>query len=166
LAVSLDRVRFLLVDDNVHMMNIVKTMLRGFGATAIFEAKSVSEALDRLRNDAPDIMILDYLIGDEDGVSFMQRLRTDPQSPAPYTPVVMLTAHSERTRVEAARDAGVNEFCTKPVTATDLLRKIGAIIDNPRPFVRSGSFAGPDRRRRSDPNFRNEDRRMAGRARD
>lgn len=162
MAVSLERVRFLLVDDNVHMMNIVKTMLRGFGAVTIFEAKSAPEALERLRNDMPDIMILDYLIGDDDGVSFMQRLRSDPQSPAPYVPVIMLTAHSERTRVEAARDAGVNEFCVKPITATDLLRKLSAIIDNPRPFVRSDAYSGPDRRRRGDPNYGAEERRRNG----
>jgi two-component system chemotaxis response regulator CheY len=158
-AVSLDRVRFLLVDDNVHMMNIVKTILRGFGAEQIFEAKSVIEAFERLRHDAIDIVFLDYLMGDEDGTAFCRRLRTAPDSPAPYVPVIMLTAHSERTRVQAARDAGATEFCVKPVTPADVLRKVAAVIDRPRAFVRSQSYLGPDRRRNASPGYDGPERR-------
>jgi DNA-binding response OmpR family regulator len=71
----------------------------------------------------------------------------------------MLTAHSDKTRVEAARDAGASEFCAKPVTAAELLRKVGAVIDRPRPFVRTDSYFGPDRRRRDDPAYKGEERR-------
>jgi two-component system chemotaxis response regulator CheY len=147
------------VDDNVHMLNIVKTILRGFGAVHVFESKSADEAIQRLRNDAIDIVVLDYLMDDEDGVAFLRRLRHETNSPAPFVPVIMLTAHSERARVEAARDAGVTEFCAKPVTAAEMIRKVGAVIDHPRHFVRSNSYFGPDRRRRDDPRFAGPERR-------
>jgi CheY-like chemotaxis protein len=159
LAVSLEKVRFLVVDDNVHMQNIVKTILRGFGAMHVFEAKDPTEALYRLRQDSIDIVVLDYVIGDEDGVEFLRRLRNDKDSPSPYIPVIMLTAHSEKGRVESARDAGATEFCAKPVTAAEMLRKVAAVIDHPRQFVRSDSYFGPDRRRHSDPQYRGEERR-------
>jgi two-component system chemotaxis response regulator CheY len=159
LSVSLEKVRFLIVDDNVHMLNIVKTILRGFGAVHVFEAKEPQEALFRLRHDSIDILILDYLMGEEDGVAFLRRLRREPDSPAPYVPVIMLTAHSEKARVEAARDAGASEFCAKPVTAAEMLRKVAAVIDHPRPFVRSDHYFGPDRRRRDDPNYPGPERR-------
>ena len=45
------------------MLNIVKTILRGFGAVHVFESKSADEAIQRLRNDAIDIVVLDYLMG-------------------------------------------------------------------------------------------------------
>lgn len=159
MAVSLERVRFLLVDDNVHMLNIVKTILRGFGALQVFEAKTTPEALDRLKHDKIDIVVLDYQMGEEDGVVFVKRLRSSPDSPAPYVPVIMLTAHSERARVEAARDAGATEFCVKPVTAADMMKKVAMVIDRPRPFVRSADYFGPDRRRHDDPAYRGEERR-------
>ena len=159
MAASLDKVRFLIVDDNVHMLNIVKTILRGFGATQVIEAKDPGEAFERLRHDAIDIVVLDYLMGEEDGVAFLRRLRNDRASPTPYVPVIMLTAHSEQNRVEAARDAGATEFCAKPVTAAEMLRKVAAVIDHPRPFVRSDTYFGPDRRRRDDPNFQGPERR-------
>ena len=143
------------------MLNIVKTILRGFGAVHVFEAKEPGEAIHRLRNDAVDIVVLDYVMGEEDGVAFLRKLRHETESPAPFVPVIMLTAHSERARVEAARDAGVTEFCTKPVTAAEMIRKVGAVIDHPRQFVRSGTYFGPDRRRREDPNFQGSERRKS-----
>jgi CheY-like chemotaxis protein len=96
LSVALERVRFLVVDDNLHVLNIVKTVLRGLGAVHLFDARTPGDALEHLRNDAIDIVILDYMLGDEDGVEFLRRLRTDPKSPTPFVPVIMLTAHTER----------------------------------------------------------------------
>lgn len=156
---SLEKVRFLVVDDNVHMVHLVKTILKGFGAKHVFEAKNGADAFERLKHDNIDIVLLDYLMGDEDGVDFVRRVRNDPSSPNPFVSIVMLTAHSERTRVETARDAGVNEFCTKPVTAAEMFRKVVAVIENPRGFVRTETYNGPDRRRRDDPNFIGAERR-------
>ena len=161
MAAHLEKLRFLIVDDNVHMINIVKALLRGFGAPHIFEAKDVTMAFQRLRHDAIDIVILDYLMGGEDGVAFLRRLRTDEASPSPFIPVIMLTAHSERSRVMAARDAGATEFCTKPITAAELIRKVGAVVDRPRPFIRCETYFGPDRRRFQDPNYSEPERRGA-----
>ncbi len=121
--------------------------------------RTPEEALHRLRNDAIDIVVLDYLMGDEDGVAFLRKLRDETTSPSPYVPVIMLTAHSEKARVEAARDAGASEFCAKPVTAAEMFRKVAAVIDHPRHFVRSSSYFGPDRRRRDDPAYQGEERR-------
>ncbi len=129
-------VRFLIVDDNVHIINIVKTVLRGLGAMHVFDARTPKEALERLRNDAIDIVFLDYMLGGEDGVEFLRRLRSDPKSPTPFVPVIMLTAHTEKSRVEAARDAGANAFCSKPVTAAEILRKV-ALVDRPAAAVRA-----------------------------
>ena len=73
----------------------------------------------------------------------------------------MMTGHSARSRVYEARDAGVTEFVVKPVNARTLLDRIMAVIYRPRPFVRTKSYFGPDRRRRADPNFSGPFRRIA-----
>lgn len=161
MSVSLKKVRFLVVDDNVHMIHLVKTILKGFGAEQVFEARNPAEAFHALRHDAIDIIVLDYVMGEEDGVGLVRKVRTDEQSPAPYIPIIMLTAHSERRRVEIARDAGVNEFCAKPVTPAELLRKIASVIDHPRAFIRNEAYFGPDRRRHHDPNYTGPERRAA-----
>ena len=52
-----------------------------------------------------------------------------------------------------ARDAGVNEFMAKPLTARGVLERLALVIDHPRPFIRSDDYFGPDRRRRTDPRY-------------
>ena len=149
----------MVVDDNVHMINIVKTILRGFGATQIFEARDATEAFHRLRHDSIDIVIVDYQMEVLDGVEFVKLVRNSSDSANRYVPIIMLTAHSERSRVLSARDAGANEFCCKPVTALELNRKVVAIVDYPRPFIKTNSYFGPDRRRRQDPKYAGPERR-------
>lgn len=148
MTAPLEKICFLVVDDNAHVLNLVKAVLRGFGALQVFDARTPAQALEHLRHKEIDIVFLDYMLGETDGVEFLRRLRTDPKSPAPFVPVIMLTAHTERSRVEAARDAGANAFCSKPITAAEILRKVAIIVDRPPNFVRSGSYTGPDRRRR------------------
>ena len=159
MSVSLSRVRFLIVDDNTHAVNLVKAMLRGFGADQLYDAQTVDAAQRRMKITPCDIVILDYMLGAEEGVTFARWLRNDPDSPAPYTPIILLTGHADRPKIVAARDAGVNEFCVKPVTPADLMKRIAWVIDRPRPFVRSNTYFGPDRRRHDDPNYRGPERR-------
>jgi DNA-binding NtrC family response regulator len=68
-------------------------------------------------------------------------------------PVIMITGHSTVRRVAEARDVGVSEFLSKPVTARGVIERINRVVENPRPFVRSGDYFGPDRRRREDPHY-------------
>ena len=159
MSVSLSRVRFLIVDDNTHAVNLVKAMLRGFGADQLYDAQTIDAAQRRMKITPCDIVILDYMLGAEEGVTFARWLRNDPDSPAPYTPIILLTGHADRPKIVAARDAGVNEFCVKPVTPADLMKRIAWVIDRPRPFMRSQTYFGPDRRRHDDPNYRGPERR-------
>ena len=157
---SLQRVRFLVVDDNAHMIHIVKTILRGFGAIHILEAKDPAEAFSRL-HESIDIVIADFQMEVLDGVEFVTLVRNSSDSGNRYVPIIMLTAHSEASRVKAARDAGVNEFCSKPVTATELYRKVASIINRPRQFIRAPNYFGPDRRRHDETKYKGEERRAA-----
>lgn len=160
MAAGLDALRVLIVDDNVHMVHIVRAILRGFGFTEFVEAKSAEEALNKIADLPVDLVICDYLMGEKSGLDLVREIRSE-DSPNPYLPIVMLSAYAEKARVEEARDAGVTEFCTKPVTPAALFRKIATIIDHPRPFVRTSEFFGPDRRRRSDADYEGPARRDA-----
>ena len=162
MASPLTKLAFLVVDDNANMAHIVKTILKNFGAVHIYEARDVAEAFATVRQYAIDIVFLDYNLGFMDGIEFIRMMRTATDSPNPYLPIVMLTAYTEQHRVAAARDAGTTEFCAKPVTAMEIYRKIVEVIEHPRPFVRAGSYFGPDRRRREDEAYSGPERR-AGR---
>jgi len=149
----MDRLRVLIVDDNAHMINIVKTILRGFSMKHFYEAKDAADAFDLVKSEAIDLIIVDYQMDLLDGLDFIKLVRTAEDSPSPFIPIIMLTAYSERSRVMAARDAGVTEFCNKPVNTHEMFRKLVSVIDHPRDFVRTPSYFGPDRRRRSDANY-------------
>ncbi len=77
----------------------------------------------------------------------------------------MLTGHSEKKRVLAARDAGITEFLAKPISAKGLYERIVNVVANPRPFIKTRTYFGPDRRRNVNPNYVGPGRRKGGKAR-
>ncbi len=151
MSLGLEALRVILIDDNPHMRAIVMTLLDGFGVTSVREVCDGGEALETLRGWPADLAIVDFKMAPMDGVEFTRQLRNAPDSRNPYLPVIMMTGHSAKSRVEDARDAGVTEFVVKPVTAKTLMDRIYAVIYRPRPFVRTSLYFGPDRRRRNDP---------------
>lgn len=142
--------KILLVEDNQHMRSIVSAILKGSGIRDVREARDGAEAFDVLRQYPADIALVDFNMFPIDGVEFTKMLRNASDSSNPYLPVVMITGHSERSRVVEARDAGVNEFVVKPLTARALLNRLDSVIMRPRPFIRCSTYFGPDRRRKSD----------------
>jgi len=165
LVADLARLQVLLVDDNAHMLQIVRTILRGFGCRSIFECRDPAEAFDLTRNESIDLIVVDYRMDLLDGLEFTRLIRTAKDSANPYVPIILLTAYTERSRITEARDAGVSEVCAKPVTAEQLWLKISSCVNNIRPFVRAKTYCGPDRRRRSGANYFGPDRRRDDSAR-
>jgi YesN/AraC family two-component response regulator len=106
-----------------------------------------------MREVSIDIVMTDLTMAPLDGVDFVKLLRTSPDSPNTMAPVIMITGHSTLRHVQEARDAGVNEFLTKPVTARGVIDRICEVIENARPYVRAPNYFGPERRRRQDPSF-------------
>jgi DNA-binding response OmpR family regulator len=68
-------------------------------------------------------------------------------------PILMLTAHTEASRVAAARDAGVSGFIKKPISARLLFDRVANALTDTRAFVRAADFFGPDRRRGETPGY-------------
>ncbi len=159
MSYDLSNLNILLVDDNEHMIHLIRTLLRAL------KIKNVQSATDGLRGFEAfkvrpvDIIITDWAMEPVDGIEFTRMVRNAPDSPNPYVPVVMMTGHSDLARVKAARDAGVTEFLAKPVSAKSLYTRLVEIIENPRPFVRSKTYFGPDRRRHNDENYTGVERR-------
>jgi len=155
----LDKLKVLVVDDNHHMTNIIKTILRGIGVKDLADASNASDAFQIVRMTPVDLIITDYAMDPVNGCELTKLMRTAADSPNHFVPIIMLTAYAERSKIEAARDAGVTEFCAKPITATELYRKVCAVINTPRSFIRTSVYFGPDRRRRRDDGYKGQERR-------
>ena len=69
-----------------------------------------------------------------------------------------------RRRVTVARDAGVTEFLAKPISAKGLYQRILNVVANPRPFIKTKTYFGPDRRRNTNNTYVGPERRVGGEA--
>ncbi|MDE2133906.1 MAG: response regulator [Alphaproteobacteria bacterium] len=154
-----DRLKILVVDDNQHMRKLVVTILQAFGAIQIFEASDGERAWAILRDANPDVILLDWQMDGMNGLEFARMVRTSPNSPNPFLPIIMLTGHTHVDHVRQARDAGVNEFLAKPVSVKAIFTRLISVIEHPRPFVRTKSYFGPCRRRRPNDEYRGPERR-------
>jgi CheY-like chemotaxis protein len=164
LRIDFNKLRFLVIDDNIHMRRIVRTLLHGFGAREVYEAEDGASGLEAFTNYMPDIILTDWVMPIFDGLELTQMIRQPGGNANPYVPIIMLTGHSEKRRVTLARDAGITEFITKPISATALYRRILNVIANPRPFIKTNTYFGPDRRRFTNPNYVGPERRKGGKS--
>ncbi|MEJ1970147.1 MAG: response regulator [Rhizomicrobium sp.] len=106
----------MVVDDNQHMRKLVVTILQAFGVVQIFEAADGNRAWAMMRETNPDVVLLDWMMEGMNGLDVVKLVRTSPQTPNPFVPIIMLTGYTQAERVRQARDAGANEFLAKPVS--------------------------------------------------
>ena len=147
---SLEQIRFLVVDDLKFMTRIVRDVLRSMNARHIHTSSDGREAFRVVRTYTPDIIITDWDMEPVDGIELTRMIR-DPAGPnSAFVSIIMVTGNTELSRIAEARDAGVTEVIGKPFTAKALYSRVHEVIQRPRPFVRSESFFGPNRRRHKD----------------
>ena len=131
------------------MSTLVGEILTALGIRNICEVADAAKAFKELQHFSADVIIVDWHMQPLDGIDFVKMVRTAKDSPNPYVPIIMLSGFTEYRRVVEARDAGVNEFLAKPISAKALYQRFASIIDNPRPFIRTQDYFGPDRRRQN-----------------
>jgi CheY-like chemotaxis protein len=131
------------------MRTLMRSLLNSLGVTQTAEAQDGGQGFAIMNEFKPDIVITDLTMQPVDGIELTRMIRTRKDSFNQFVPIIMVTGHTERSRVEAARDAGVTEFIAKPITVQNLTGRISQIVERPRPFIRSGAYVGPDRRRRN-----------------
>ncbi len=142
--IDFNKLRFLVCDDNPHMRRILRTLLHSFGAREVYESEDGATALEMYSHYVPDIVITDWSMPIFDGLELAQMIRQPESKGNPYAPIIMLTGHSEKRRVTVARDAGV--------------------VANPRPFIKTKTYFGPDRRRNTSNAYIGPERRVGGEA--
>lgn len=152
MAGSLAKLTVLVVDDSLHIRRLIISMMRSYGCTNIIEAKTAWQAFDILNKKPIDLALIDWMLEDQqqNGLDLVRDIRKSPIEQVAYLPIIMMTGHTERENIEAARDSGVTEFLAKPFTAKSLYTRLSSLIDQPRPFIKTRDYFGPDRRRRLD----------------
>jgi PleD family two-component response regulator len=157
----LREVQVLIVDDQRFSRVLLRRILGVLGCRRVTEAKSVDLAWNSILLSPPDLLIVDWEMEESDGLELVRRVRHDESTPDRFMPIIMLTAHSELPRIVVARDAGINEFIIKPLSPAILFKRLDAVIEHPRQFIRIKSYFGPDRRRKKSSYSGAERRRQA-----
>ena len=160
---NLSKLSILLLERNFLMRKMLADVFDSFGVASVQSTGDPEAAFDLFKAVPVDIVMSDWS-PDLDGMAFLKRLRTDPNSPNPFVPVIICSAKSEFRDVCEARDKGMTEYLTKPVSASHIYSRIVSLIEHNREFVRAVDFFGPDRRRKRGDSPDGNDRRRASNA--
>jgi CheY-like chemotaxis protein len=116
--------RILIVDDTETVLMFEKMMLAGEYDVRV--AKTGKEALRSVAESRPDIVLLDIVMPEMDGITTCRQLKSDPATRE--IPVIIVTTKGETEKVEAAFTAGCNDYLTKPINRLNLLEKINEFL--------------------------------------
>jgi len=115
----------MVVDDNPDIITIVKTILEGKGYN-VFSAFSGAELLNMLKGQKPDLIILDIMMPEMDGLEVLSRLKA--MSDTATIPVILLTAKVQYEDVLGGYKLGADYYITKPFTSTQLVNGINLLL--------------------------------------
>tara|TARA_B100000315_G_C14407342_1_gene509342 strand:- start:167 stop:778 length:612 start_codon:yes stop_codon:yes gene_type:complete len=155
---DLQNLKILVVDDYAPMRKLLFSLLRELGMNNLSQSSNGREALKSLNETEPDLIITDALMEPMDGLEFTRKIRGGEAEIDPFIPIIMVSGQTEMSFILKARDAGVTEFLAKPISARSVYLRICGVISNPRSFIRTDAFFGPDRRRQASV-FTGDDRR-------
>ena len=117
-----NKYKILIIEDDEHINNLVATLLEANGYQTL-SAYSCEDGMMMYASHRPDLVVLDLGLPDQDGMTFLKRLRKDS-----LTPVIVLSARSdEKDKVEAL-DMGANDYVTKPFDNKVLVAKINRLL--------------------------------------
>jgi len=118
--------QILVVDDNQPARQLVKSTLALAGYTGITEAVDGSKALEAVKNRKFDLIVCDWDMPGTSGIDVLRAVRADEKLNA--TPFLMVTANQQREFVEAAIEAGVNDYVAKPYRLSTLNEKAAKLL--------------------------------------
>jgi CheY-like chemotaxis protein len=111
----------LVIDDNPDIHDLFRRSLSGHGYHLV-AARTANEALAVIRDLEPDVITIDLMMPEQDGLSLLERIRNQPQTE--NTPVIVCSVLEER---ELALSLGADCFLSKPVTQENLLAALRAV---------------------------------------
>jgi two-component system phosphate regulon response regulator PhoB len=117
--------RILLVEDEPAIQELVALNLAQAGYEAAL-ASSAEEALERIREALPDLVLLDWMLPGQSGIDLARRLRADERTK--LLPIIMLTARGAEEDKLRGLETGADDYVTKPFSMKELQARIKAVL--------------------------------------
>jgi len=118
--------KILAVDDEKHILRLVQINLEKAGYE-VLTGTNGREALEMVRAEKPDLVVMDVMMPEMDGFEALQKLKADPE--LAEIPVIMLTAKAQDADVFHGWQSGADLYLTKPFNPTELLTFVKRILD-------------------------------------
>jgi two-component system alkaline phosphatase synthesis response regulator PhoP len=121
----LSKQTILVVDDEQDLLDLIEYNLRQEGYEVIL-AEDGQEGIQKAREHMPDLLLLDIMMPQMDGIEVCDRMREDPD--LSHIPIIFLTARSdEKTEIEGL-NKGADDYITKPISTNKLVSRIKAVL--------------------------------------
>lgn len=117
--------RILVVDDEPNILTLLKMNLE-INRYEVITAETGNEAIKKALTESPDLILLDLMLPDIDGVTVCQKIRTEPSIRT--IPVIMLTAKTEETDMIIGLEVGADDYITKPFSIREVLARIKVLF--------------------------------------
>jgi CheY-like chemotaxis protein len=117
--------KVLLVDDSNTVLMMEK-MILAKGPYQVVTARDGREAIEKAKSEQPDIVLLDVVMPNLDGLSACAAIRQQPETA--HIPIIMVTTRGEEANVETAFRNGCTDYVTKPINGVELLTKLHNIL--------------------------------------
>jgi two-component system phosphate regulon response regulator PhoB len=118
--------RILVVDDEIGALTLIGIMLER-GGFEVLKAKDAEQALSVLSLETPDLIILDVMMPEMDGIELCRVLRG--RSDTKDLPILILSARGDAKSVMSGMDAGASDYLPKPILHHDLVAKVRRMLD-------------------------------------
>lgn len=151
----------LLVDRDALFLTLLGNILKTFGIDKIHYANSGETAKEILLNRTIDLVMSEWPMGiPNEASTIAEFMRNSEGAPFQQSPLIVITSQDRISIVNNSRDRGISEFLLKPVRVPKLCQRIRSVIENPREYIFTSAYCGPDRRRKSIPISSEVERRM------
>lgn len=122
---NLVNAKILVVDDNQQNLELIQAYLEDLQCE-LFSAIDGPEALEKVKDIMPDLILLDVMMPKMSGFEVCNRLKNDPATA--QIPVIMVTALNELGDIEKAIDSGTDDFISKPVNSLELKTRVKTML--------------------------------------
>lgn len=135
--------KVLVVEDDANLAELVCYNLASGGFETLCTPDGET-ALEMVRDEAPDVVILDWMLLNLSGIEVCRRVRANPATAS--LPIIMLTARTEEADRIRGLDTGADDYVTKPFSPRELVSRVQAVLRRVRPALTGGrlEYAGID----------------------
>ena len=132
--------KIVVVDDDYELLKLISMLLRRIGAQVrtFFDGR---EAMNYLKREVPDLIILDLMLPDVDGLEVLRQIRA--QSQFDEVPILILSAKADPNTIRQGLEYGADAYVTKPYIANTLIDRVRVLLNRGRQAQRQPEPESP-----------------------